>query len=269
MPHRPPRHPLPHGVTWRKLALGEGRAGQPLGEWAYITPGHPDGLREGDLSAAEPDEQVITAQVWFLSNYRPSTAEGLGHGTAAHGVPPTPFWTPDTILLEEFAGLIPAGVLSDLSSSLQAQADFWCLHPAPRQIELQEQGGPASLLAAAEEALSRAEEALRAVAALRGSMGHNQGPSVPDVHTEAAVVQAIKDARAGLSEGAGGVPVVEKARLTLRDVADLVGRGLLTGLGKKAGEDAYGPAKGLLLDLFHYLIRASVTLGCWILGGQP
>lgn len=58
------------GVRWRQLRVGD-PIGRPLGEWAYITPGHPDGITGSSLRLADEATQLETARFWFFLNYAP------------------------------------------------------------------------------------------------------------------------------------------------------------------------------------------------------
>ena len=264
MPRRPPHYPPHRGLIWRQFATGM-PAERPLAEWVYVTPRYLEGLRQEDLEKEPPEKQTETAQIWFLSNYEPFSGQGLGHGSRPHGALPPQSWSADTILRDEFSGIISEIVLSELSTRLQAQADLWQFIPnlAPSVLSPGADGS-ASPQAAVEAALAQLDEAVNAVAAVPRRIGDNQFPSILDVSTQAKIVQATQQAREAVAGTAPSVQKTEEAQSKLNMVLENVSKGILFGVGKKVGEEAYDPAKPLVFEVFYKLLNAVATLARWI-----
>ena len=134
MQRRPPQFALPLGVVWHTARVGELRAGDPIGEWAYITPSHQDGLTTSQLRATTALEQLNVGLFWFYSNYVPFNDDGTYFGFAPHGVgfgqgPMASYWSPEAILADEFDQIIPSEPLALLGNRLKEQTERWTLRP--------------------------------------------------------------------------------------------------------------------------------------------
>ena len=264
MPRRPPHHPLHRGLIWRQFAAGT-PTGRPLAEWVYITPRYLEGLRQEDLEKETPEKQIETAQIWFLSNYEPFNGQGLGHGSRPHGTLGPQFWSADVIFRDEFAGVIPEAVLSKLATRWQARADFWWFIPdLPPIVSSPAAGGSASPQIVAEAALARLDEAVRAIGAIHGGVGHNQGPPILDVSIQAEIEQATQQAREELAATKADKPAVKEAQNKLSKILIFIAGGLMAGVTEEAGGDIYDPAKHLAIELFHSLANAVTALGHWL-----
>jgi hypothetical protein len=269
MAHRPPAHPLPRGVVWRPFTAGS-PVGRPLAERAYITPRYPDGISESDLLLAPAEVQAETAEIWFLSNYQPATLSGAPLGLG--GYIPSAARTPAETLRNEFGSPLEIA-FNILAGRASLASAFW--EPMPDQPPSLAADDGQTLLTLPNvqdelrERIDHLERIIEELGAARGGVGHNQGPPLLDAPQLAAIVVATLQARDGISAGDKGKPAVAGAQTALTDALMTLGKGLLGGIGYKAGKDVYSPAKHLAIQLFCSLHEVVALLEHWLATHSP
>lgn len=262
MPRRPPAYPAHRGVFWRQLEFGEGAFGSPLAEWAYVLPGKRRGVSESQLRRAPLEEQAEVAHFWFLSNYTPHNGEGVGGGTRPGGVSMPLFWTPATILMDEFANVIPQNAFDGLIRSADAQASFWWFVPELREYRSPETFSDAR--SEAENALASLNEAVKGLTNMTAGLGHNHGPAILDAEALAVITDAVRDGFASLRLEQPHAASVKSAQGKLAAAATFVGLGITNSLLSNATKDAiYDTSKSLAFMLFYKLLEAATALAKW------
>jgi hypothetical protein len=88
--------PTRRGMIYRDFA-GDDLVQKGLGDWAYLTPEFPQGIRRSELASVVPDIQQRTVLYWFLANfetYRSSDRKAFGFAGAGAPFGQAPFATP-------------------------------------------------------------------------------------------------------------------------------------------------------------------------------
>lgn len=274
MPRRPPQHPLPRGLVWRLADADEFRAGDPIAEWAYVTPQEPNSVRTSALQYATSQQQTDTARFWFLSNYEPFANDGDLFGFAGQGLGfgQAPFapssYPPDTLLQEEFAGTIPSNILAILATELGLQAGLWIPIPdLPQTMLAIAEGSSADPEATVAAALAKVEANV-GQAELIGP-GHNQGPPLLDARLREEIIQAVRMTQQGIAAKEAGVSETKEGQNRLHDAMGAVGRGLMKAAADHAGKAIYSVAMTAAIELFHHLNEAPAALSQWLATYPP
>ncbi len=269
MPRRPPAY-APRGLIWKALTLGDAKFGEPYAEWAYVTPRHPSGMREGALRDASSEHQPETALHWFRLNYEPFVNDGswfgFGSGNSGFGQgawAPT-VWASGEILRDEFGDIVSSAILTGLATVLQEETEFWTLKRDQPQtlLSLTSDEPLSDRVAKAERALDHLQKALDQVSE-RGVIGDNQGP-ILDEQTCTNVKEAIEQAQDGVKNDRNGTETASEALNVLQGVMTELGKGLLRTFGSQMGKAAWSPAEQIATHFFHSLQEAVVALAHWL-----
>ena len=191
------------GKFWLSLTSGEA-VGQPLAEWAYVTPDHPRGLKVSDLASSNHTTQRSTCRFWFVLNYEPYDLSKIGGPWGGYGtqVPvryaPAPL-TSLHLLTEEFGQVLERSTIEAVSSELHGQ---WMdrLDAGPELSTLSADGLRREL----SQVLGRLIVALEEIPAsgVHGEVGHNQPEDSPfTVAEKAEAVETIREFKASADDG--------------------------------------------------------------------
>ena len=173
-------------MAWRGTAIGDFRVGEPIADWAYITPDYPNGITRAELQQIQPIERAEVAARWFEFNYRPINIKSINEmnldGILKERPPSVPRdgifldpLEPFRDLHEEFRGIIPDELILNLTVSLGQISDVWVpIQPIrmPNTVE--------ETVAGLRIELERLQDRVRHLESLRGGIGHNQGPAIID-----------------------------------------------------------------------------------------
>lgn len=263
-PRRPPAYPLFAGLVWRQAEMGRTYAGDPLAQWAYICPEHPEGLEASHVIWQSVEAQTELVWTWFQANFLPfdpadpwfSFAET---GEAVGGPFAPDYRSPDAILSEEFGETAAPAVVAGTTKAFADRAPLWVLKPPPLPITETPD----------EAAVQATLERLRKAGGQAPSAGHNGGPPLADA--------------APLAQIEGGMQQVEYALNTSRaegqrsravaaaiKAAQEMWSGALRAIGAMLAGGAMGglalAAQATLPALHRALIDALTTLARWWLG---
>lgn len=261
-PRRPPEYPLCRGLFWKHAHAGGFRANDPLAEWAYRTPAHPQGLSRSALRRATQAAQTELAEYWYRLNFLPFEHDvgGTGYGVlpAGPGGYAPGSMLPGAYLTDEFTDVLPLTVIEDISARLMREATWWI--PVPPESSPPDSSEPAD---AARVALERVAADLERV-----GPGHNQGPPL-----DPAIVAEIREqVRVGLEAvvaGSAGKDGGKSAASGLLTLAGTIGSAFAQGVAKKAGENAEPFVKHGLAVLLDHMLQAASALLHWIASINP
>lgn len=257
---RPPDYPLFAGLVWHKAASGRMRAGDPLAQWAYIFPGHPEGLEASHVPYEAVDVQTELVWTWFCANFEPFPSgagwPGYGHGGYGTSMGYAPERRPpDAILTEEFYGVAAPAVIVETARMFKEKAPFWVLKPPPLPIT------EASDEAAVRAALAKLMEAAEAPP----EFGHNQGPPLTDHVPVAQIAEGVRQVEVALSASSVEGRWSRTVSLTVK-----VGQEMLSGALRWAGQEMAkaGIAGGdhYLPTLHRALVDALTAIVRWLSG---
>jgi hypothetical protein len=269
MPKRPPADPLPRGLVWREATVDTLRADDPLAEWAYVTPRHPDGLPGSELRRVGPAHRLEVMRFWMVSNFEPlPPGPWFGFGATGHGfgqgvwAPPT--WPPEEILSDEFRETAPAEDIAKLSDEFAMRAQFWTpLTDRPLDLVLNHQV-PASLTTV-QATLERLEAAVAAFQKNSGGIGHNGGPEIVDKADLASIREAAAEAKVATAEGKAGAGrvagLIARLKALARGMAPWIG---VAGLIDKVSELDWSDITKAAINLFHATLEAATALQNWL-----
>lgn len=257
----------PKGKVWRKMRTGD-RVGQPLAEWAYVTPDTPSGVTPGKLSFEDRERQLFVMECWYRANYR--AAEGVILGAlntvplntmplnASMAVPPMA----GELLMSEFSKIVPDDVIAELAERLSPQAPA---HWVPTPPLLTADAYAERIM----ERLDGLEATLAKIGSASRGMGDNHPPepmlSAPiSAEDRDAAAEAIREVRRQLAARKPDLAAVERAaslfhglRNKLLGLLAGVGAGVVGNMATPLAQRALHDLEALIPDLWHW-IQASM-----------
>ncbi len=212
-------------------------AGDPLAQWSYVCPSHPEGLEATHVIRSSLELQTEVVWTWFNANFEPFNENGpwfrlddpdwgFGKGQLA-----PEHRTASDILAEEFQGVVANPVVGEVARLLAARSRFWTLVERPPEPE------PASPQAVVRAALARLMTAAASdTTDSPGGMGHNQGPPFGELPVTDYIARGVAQIEAGLSKvSTEGGKDVQTGKSLLATITGHAGKelwsGYLRGLG--------------------------------------